>query len=128
MRDSHIVYLPFETFDWLYNTQIVFNHFLLCQINERLHWYMGNHAALLTHNLNKQVARALTGLFHPWLNPGTDSYLRLSQEEMASLSGVSRPRCNEALAHLKSMNLVKTDYGGIRVLDLQGLRNFASGV
>ncbi|OUM01535.1 Crp/Fnr family transcriptional regulator [Variovorax sp. JS1663] len=124
LRDSRVALLPLETFEWLHQTQMSFNHFLLRQINERLHWFMGNYAAHRLLDADSQVARALAGLFHPWLHPDVDVHLQTSQEEIANLSGLSRQRCNAALNRLREAGLLRIEYGGITVIDLQGLRRF----
>ena len=124
LRDSRVAVLPIETFEWLHRTQLSFNHFLLVQINERLHWFMGNYAAHRLLDADSQVARALAGLFHPWLYPGSEPHLQTSQEEIANLSGVSRQRCNAALNRLKEAGFLRIEYGGITVIDLEGLRRF----
>jgi CRP-like cAMP-binding protein len=124
LRDSRVALLPLDTFEWLHQTQLSFNHFLLSQINERLHWFMGNYAAHRLLDADSQVARALAGLFHPWLHPGSDVHLQTSQEEIANLSGLSRQRCNAALNRLREAGLLRIEYGGITVVDLEGLRRF----
>jgi CRP-like cAMP-binding protein len=124
LRDSRVAVLPLDTFQWLHRTQMSFNHFLLAQINERLHWFMGNYAAHRLLDADSQVARALAGLFHPWLHPGSDAHLQTSQEEIANLSGLSRQRCNAALNRLREAGLLRIEYGGITVVDLEGLRRF----
>jgi DNA-binding GntR family transcriptional regulator len=48
----------------------------------------------------------------------------ISQEEIGYLSGASRQRANQALQLLEKAGLVRLDYGGIRVLDVEGLRQF----
>lgn len=122
LRHSRVAALPRETFLWLHATQLAFNHFLLQQINERLHWFMDDYAAHRLLDTDHQVARALVGLFHPWLYPRGDRHLHISQEEIAQLSGVSRQRCNAALNRLKNAGYIRIEYGGITVLDLHGLR------
>jgi CRP-like cAMP-binding protein len=124
LRASRVAVLPLDTFEWLHRTQMSFNHFLLNQINERLHWFMGNYAAHRLLDADSQVARALAGLFHPWLYPGSDAHLQTSQEEIANLSGLSRQRCNAALNRLREAGLLRIEYGGITVIDLEGLRRF----
>ncbi|WP_077000022.1 Crp/Fnr family transcriptional regulator [Variovorax sp. KK3] len=124
LRDSRVALLPLETFEWLHQTQQTFDHFLLRQINERLHWFMGNYAAHRLLDADSQVARALAGLFHPWLHPDVDVHLQTSQEEIANLSGLSRQRCNAALNRLREAGLLRIEYGGITVIDLDGLRRF----
>ena len=62
--------VPMETLEWLHATQRSFDHFLLRQINERMHWFLGNFTAHHLLDTDSQVARALAGLFHPWPTPG----------------------------------------------------------
>ena len=123
LRPSRVALLPVETFDWLHATERSFDHFLLRQINERMHWFLGNFTAHHLLDTDSQVARALAGLFHPWLHPGNDPHLQVSQEEIANLSGVSRQRCNAALKRLQTQGLLEIEYGGITVTDLEGLRS-----
>jgi len=128
LRDSRVAVLPIDTFEWLHRTQMSFNHFLLVQINERLHWFMGNYAAQRLLDADSQVARALAGLFHTWLHPLGQTHLETSQEEIANLSGLSRQRCNAALNRLKDAGLLRIEYGGIAVIDLEGLRRFGDRI
>lgn len=124
LRPSRVAVMPQHTFDWLHRTQMGFAQFLLAQINERLHWFMGNYAAHRLLDADSQVARALAGLFHPWLHPLGQSHLQASQEEIANLSGLSRQRCNAALNRLRAAGLLRIEYGGITVVDLGRLRDF----
>lgn len=125
LRPSRVAVLPQDTFEWLHATQRSFDHFLLRQINERMHWFLGNFTAHHLLDTDSQVARALAGLFHPFLYPGAETHLQISQEEVANLTGVSRQRCNAALKRLQEAAIVEIEYGGITVLDLPRLRKFA---
>jgi DNA-binding GntR family transcriptional regulator len=49
--------------------------------------------------------------------------LRITQQELAYLVGLSRQRVNEALATLQTQGLIRVEYGGLRVLDLAALRS-----
>ncbi|MFI8614508.1 Crp/Fnr family transcriptional regulator [Acidovorax sp. NPDC077693] len=122
LRPSRVALLPLDTFEWLHATERSFDHFLLRQINERMHWFLGNFTAYHLLDTDTQVARALVGLFHPFLHPGSDPHLHVSQEEIANLSGLSRQRCNAALKRLAQAQLIAIGYGGITVLDLAGLQ------
>jgi DNA-binding GntR family transcriptional regulator len=51
--------------------------------------------------------------------------LRITQQELGYLVGLSRQRVNEALKSLQAGGLIRVEYGGVRVLDLDGLRNRA---
>ena len=125
LRHSRVAMLPFETFDWLRRTQGAFNEFLLRQVNERLHWFMGNFAAHRLLDTDRLVARALVGLVHPLLNPRGERYLTISQEELANLATLSRQRCNRSLMAMKRDGLVQLAYGAIVVIDLDALQQRA---
>jgi CRP/FNR family transcriptional regulator, cyclic AMP receptor protein len=125
LRHSRVAMLPFETFDWLRCTQAPFNEFLLRQVNERLHWFMGNFAAHRLLDTDRLVARALVGLVHPLLNPRGERYLTISQEELANLATLSRQRCNRSLMAMKREGLVQLAYGAIVVVDLDALQRRA---
>jgi CRP-like cAMP-binding protein len=92
------------------------------QLNERLGQFI---AALEIDRLNNpdaRVARNLVSLFNPVLYPGVGEVLRITQQELAYLVGLSRQRVNEALNGLSAQGLIRVEYGGLRVLDLPGLR------
>jgi CRP-like cAMP-binding protein len=125
LRHSRVALIPRDTFEWLRRHRPSFNEFLLRQVNERLHWFMGNVVAHGLLDTDSQVARALVGMVHPLLNPRGERHLQLSQEELANLSGVSRQSCNAALMRLKEAGLVRSEYGGIVVLDLAGLQGLS---
>lgn len=125
LKPSVVAVMPRHTFDWLYETELPFNHFLIQQINERMFWYMEGWAAERTLDTRGKVLRALAGLFHPWLYPHGQLHMEVSQEEVANLAGVSRPRCNRALKDLQDAGLLKLEYSGLLVLDLEGLRRAA---
>ena len=124
VRESRVVYVPRSAFNRLLDTNIAFNRFLLKQINERLSQFI---AVIENDRLlepDARVARALAQLYNPLLYPGTASFLQLSQEEIGLLSGVSRQRANQALQVLEKAGLVTVEYGGVRVLDVAGLKRF----
>jgi CRP/FNR family transcriptional regulator, cyclic AMP receptor protein len=122
LRDSRIAWMPSPTFNWLLDTSIGFNRFLLKQLNERL----GQFIAVVEYDRllepDARVARCLAELYNPHLYPGSGAHLAISQEEIGYLSGVSRQRVNQALKVLEEARLLEVAYGGIRVLDLEGLR------
>lgn len=124
LRESRIAYMPRATFQWLLDTDIAFNRFLLMQLNERL----GQFIAMVEHERllepDARVARSLASLYNPVLYPEQLLDVQLSQEELGYLSGVSRQRVNQALQVLEKAGLVKIEYGRIRILDLEGLRGF----
>ncbi len=125
LQPSRVALMSRDTFEWLHANNLPFNHFLLQQINERMHWFMESWAADRVLNAEGQVLRALAGMFHPWLYPRGNPHVQISQEEVAALAGVSRPRCNRALKHLEAAGLLRVEYGGLTVSDLNALRQAA---
>ena len=71
------------------------------------------------------MARSLGALFHPILYPGVGDLLRITQQELGYLVGLSRQRVNEALHVLQAARVIRIEYGGLRVLDLDGLRRYS---
>jgi CRP-like cAMP-binding protein len=126
LRDSTIAYMPRTTFMALLDRSVAFNRFLLIQLNERL----GQFIAMVEHDRllgpDARLARGLAALFNPHLYPGIGPTLPISQEEIGQLVGLSRQRVNQALKHLEQANLLRIAYGGVTVLDLEGLRRFES--
>ena len=74
-------------------------------------------------NPDVRVARSLAALFNPVLYPSVGEVLRITQQELAYLVGLSRQRVNEALSTLQARGLIRIEYGGLRVLSLSGLRS-----
>lgn len=124
LRDSQIAYMPRVLFMALLDTSVAFNRFLLIQLNERLGQFIGQveHDRLL--GPDARLARGLASLFNPLLYPGSPSTLPISQEELGQLVGLSRQRVNQALRVLEQKGLLRVEYGGVAVLDLEGLRDF----
>ena len=124
LRDSTIATMPRATFMALLDSSVSFNRHIITQLNERLGQFIGmvEHDRLL--GPDARLARSLAGLFNPVLYPGSGPTLRVSQEEMGQLVGLSRQRVNQALNALERAGLVRVDYGGVTVLDLPGLRRF----
>ena len=65
------------------------------------------------------MARSLAALFHRVLYPGVGSLLRITQQELGYLVGLSRQRVNEALHALQAAGVIRIEYGGVRVTDLE---------
>jgi CRP/FNR family cyclic AMP-dependent transcriptional regulator len=125
LRRSVIAGLPIDTFHWLLDNSIGFNRFVMNQLNERLAQFIEAREIDRSNNPDVRVARNLAALFNPTLFPGVGEILRITQQELAYLVGLSRQRVNVALNTLQAQGLIRIEYGGMRVLDLAALR--ASG-
>jgi len=122
LRKSVVAGLPIDTFHWLLDHSIGFNRFVMHQLNERLGQFIAAREIDRINNPDVRVARSLAALFNPVLYPGVGAVLRITQQEMAYLVGLSRQRVNEALATLEAQGAIRVEYGGLRVLDLDALR------
>ncbi|RYY92859.1 MAG: Crp/Fnr family transcriptional regulator, partial [Comamonadaceae bacterium] len=122
LRRSVVAGLPVDTFHWLLDHSIGFNRFVMNQLNERLAQFIAAREIDRLNNPDVRVARSLAALFNPVLFPGVGEMLRITQQELAYLAGLSRQRVNEALAALQEQGIIRVEYGGVRVLDLHALR------
>ena len=123
LRKSVVAGLPVDTFHWLLDHSIGFNRFVMNQLNERLGQFIAAREIDRMNNPDVRVARSLAALFNPVLYPGVGEVLRITQQELAYLVGLSRQRVNEALSALEAEGTIRIEYGGLRVLDLQALRS-----
>jgi CRP/FNR family cyclic AMP-dependent transcriptional regulator len=124
IRETRVAFMNRSTFDWLLDHSIHFNRYLLTQINERLGQFIGMIENERMLDTDARIARGLAALFNPVLYPDTNRLLQISQEELGYLAGVSRQRANQAMRVLEDAGLVRSEYGGINVIDLDGLRRF----
>lgn len=126
LRRSVVAGLPVDDFHWLLDHSLAFNRFVMNQLNERLAQFIGALEIDRLASPDARVARSLAALFNPALYPGPDALLRITQQELAYLVGLSRQRVNEALRTLQAQGAIRVEYGGLRVLDLGHLRRGGS--
>ncbi len=122
LRKSVVAGIGVDTFHWLIERSIPFNRFITQQLNERLGQFIAAREIDRLSDPDARVARSLAALFHPVLYPGVGTLLRITQQELGYLVGLSRQRVNEALHVLQARELIRIEYGGVRVLSLDGLR------
>jgi len=123
LRKSVVAGLPIDTFHWLLDHSIGFNRFVMHQLNERLGQFIAAREIDRLNNPDARVARSLAALFNSALYPGVGEVLRITQQELAYLVGLSRQRVNEALTALEAQGAIRVEYGGLRVLNLAALRS-----
>ena len=124
LRSSTAAGLPIEVFWRLLERSIPFNRFVMMQLNERLGQFIAAREIDRNNQPDARVARSLAALFHPVLYPGVGQLLRITQQELAWLVGLSRQRVNQALVALQAAGLIRIEYGGVRVIDLAALRGY----
>jgi CRP-like cAMP-binding protein len=124
LRDTRLACMPRATFQMLLDSSIGFNRFVMTLLNERLGMFISLVEFDRMLDTTARLARCLAALFNPHLNPGIRPQLKISQEEIGYLAGASRQRVNGSLKVLEERGLLKLEYGGVTVLDLEGLRQF----
>lgn len=121
LRDTVLAVMDRQTFIWLFENSLVFNQFLVRQINQRLGQFIG----LVVHDRmlgpTARVARTISTLFDPVLYPGAGNTLEITQEEIGLIAGLTRPVANQALRALEADNLIRLEYGKIVALDVDKL-------
>ena len=126
LRPSQIVILPRETCERLWNNNIEFTKALMTHLAQRVDWLMSSYTSNVLLDVDTTVARAVAAQFNAERHSGTNGRLKVSQEEIASLCGISRQRCNAALARLARAGVLETYYGGLAILDVEALHRFAN--
>jgi CRP/FNR family transcriptional regulator, cyclic AMP receptor protein len=124
LRKSRVAGIGVDLFHWLLERSIPFNRFITMQLNERLGQFIAAREIDRLNNPDERVARSLAALFHPVLYPGVGELLRITQQELGYLVGLSRQRVNEALSVLQADGVIRVEYGGVRVFDLERLRRY----
>ena len=122
LRPSVVAGLPVDNFHWLIDHSLGFNRVIMNQLNERLGPFIAAREIDRLTNPEVNVARHLAALFNPVLFPGVGEVLRITQQELAYLAGLSRQRVNEALRRMEVQRLISIEYGGLRILDMEALR------
>ena len=124
LRDTRLAMMDRSTFFRLFENSVGFNRFLVGQLNERL----GQFIALLeygrTLDATARLARCIATLFNPILYPDLTPHLEITQEEIGALSGISRQNANQCLKRLEKQGLLRLEYGGVTVVDLERLRSY----
>ncbi|MGE0279448.1 MAG: Crp/Fnr family transcriptional regulator [Rhizobiaceae bacterium] len=126
IRETHLLLMNRTTFDWLYDNSVGFNRFLVQQLNERLAQFIAvtEYDRLLAPEA--RVARHLSWLCNPILNPDVHGRIEITQEELALLAGVSRPIVNRGLQTLQDSGLIAIEHGVLHVLNVAGLGSYGN--
>jgi CRP/FNR family cyclic AMP-dependent transcriptional regulator len=124
LRDSRLALMDQATFFWLYENSVAFNRFLVVQLNERLGQFIGLVEHGRTLDATARLARSIASLFNPILYPDLNLHLEITQEEIGALSGISRQNANQCLKRLEREGLLRLEYGGVTIVDLEPLRSY----
>jgi CRP/FNR family cyclic AMP-dependent transcriptional regulator len=122
LRDTRLAMMDRATFVWLFENSVGFNRFLVRQLNERLGQFIGLLEYGRTLDATARLARSIASLFNPILYPDLTLHLEITQEEIGALSGISRQKANQCLKTLEKEGLLRLEYGGVTIIDLDRLR------
>ena len=124
LRDTRLALMDRTTFFWLFENSVGFNRFLVRQLNERLGQFIGALEIDRTLDATGRVARSIASLFNPILYPDLTRHLEITQEEIGALSGLSRQNANQCLKRLEKEGVLRLEYGGVTIVDLERLRHY----
>ena len=124
LRDTRMALMERATFMWLFENSVGFNRFLVALLNERLGQFMGllEYGRML--DAKARLARSIASLFNPILYPDVTAHLEITQEELGAISGISRQNTNQCLKTLEKEGLLRIEYGGVTIVDLERLRSY----
>ncbi|MDB5913592.1 MAG: Cyclic nucleotide-binding protein [Ramlibacter sp.] len=120
LQDTRMAFMRRETFEWLYENSLAFNHFLVGQLNARLGQFVSLLERARVHATPELIAYGLATLLD-----SDDCRVCISQEELGRLCGVSRQVAARGLHKLMDEGVIDIEYGAIRVKDIQGLHSAA---
>jgi CRP-like cAMP-binding protein len=123
LRHCELALLPRDTFLWLFERNLSFNHFLLQQLNDRLELMTVQVLDDRLGGSDALVARTLRHLFHP-LAGAVGGPLQVTQQEIGQICGLSRQRVNLALQRFEADGVLHLRYGGVEMIDPQKLRQW----
>jgi CRP-like cAMP-binding protein len=126
LRTTRLVILPRERCERLWNNNIEFTKALMNHLAQRVNWLMGRYTSNMLLDVNTAVAQMIVAQLAAERSAPADGRLKISQEEIACLCGISRQRCNAAIARLVRMGILTTHYAGLTVIDMDGLRRLAA--
>ena len=131
-RSATVIALqPLETltlcradFNRLRNEHPMVDALLVTALSERVNRLTGHLVEALFASAEQRLCRRLLELTDTYTQPGRDGpvSIPLTQEELASLAGTSRPTVNRALQDLVQTQIVVVRRGSVDVLDQARLR------
>ena len=115
-------------FDRLRSEHPAVNALLVTALSERVNRLTGHLVEALFASAEQRLSRRLLELTDTYMTPGNTAgsdapvSIPLTQEELASLAGTSRPTINRALQDLVQAGIVVVRRGSVDVLDEARLR------
>lgn len=124
--DSELLVVPAQAFHHIVDDQPKFLLEFIRLVCRRYRWALEWIDETILQPLPVRLARRLLAAQHAHLlsMPGdTEASLRLSQEDLGHMLGVSRQSVNRQLKEWEAQGILRLDYGRIAVLDHGALRS-----
>ena len=112
LRDTELLCLPRPVFHQLQASSLAFNQCLVAGLNLRVSQAMAVIHAGRTRSPEQRIALSLSRLF--W---SRTRQLDLTQDELASLAGMSRQTANRVLNGLQEQGVISLSMNRIKILD-----------
>jgi CRP/FNR family cyclic AMP-dependent transcriptional regulator len=116
LRRTRLALVPAASFYWLLDNCPPLNRYVMDQLAERLRQCIAAAEIHLIDNPDVKVARSIGALLDARQHR-TPLLLRITQQELGMLVGLSRQRVNQALQGLQEQGLVRIEYSGLRVVE-----------
>ena len=120
LRRSRVAGLPIDEFHALLDVSLPFTRLIMNQLNDRLGVFIALRE-IDRSDPDQRVAATLAQLVHPAVRSARGGLVKVTQQELGDLAGLSRQRVNLALRGLQEKGCLRIEYGGVRVLDVEGL-------
>jgi CRP/FNR family transcriptional regulator, cyclic AMP receptor protein len=124
LRDSKLAFMERPAFMWLFENSVGFNRFLVSLLNERLGQFIALTEYGRSLDATGRLARCIASLFNPILYRDATRHLEITQEELGAITGISRQKANQCLQTLEKEGLLRLEYGGVTVVDLEKLGSY----
>jgi len=89
--------------------------------------------SLLTKNIlgsYENSAQSISSFLYSYIkyNPNNNNIVDFTQEEIASVAGISRMQVTRILGYLRERGIVKTERGKVIILDIEMLEEYCAGI
>lgn len=116
LRDTTLVGMPVAQFQHLYRHHLPFNHYLIERLSLRLVQAMTVIESGRLRTPDERVAQYLHHLFWDGM-----PRIKLSQEDLGQLTGLSRQTVNRVLKQFEARGWVSLQFGHVGILDAAAL-------
>lgn len=124
VTDAEVAIMRGDTFRWLFTNSVGFNQFLVQLLNERLGQFIAIVSRDRTSSAVVRLAHTIAAMYNPVLFPRTPPVIEMPQEDLGLFAGISRQITNKSLHTLADDGLIKLIPTGLKVLDVEGLKDY----